>query len=54
MFTTYLNTRNGTGGDLGPEGLAFVPAKDSPNGKPLLIVGKQISGTTAGLQINLH
>jgi len=40
-------------GDLGPEGLAFVPAKQSPNGKPLLIVGNEVSGTTAVLQLNL-
>ena len=40
-------------GDLGPEGLAFVPAKDSPNGKPLLLVGNEVSGSTAILQLNL-
>jgi flagellum-specific ATP synthase len=39
--------------DLGPEGLVFVPAKQSPNGKPLLIVGNEVSGTTAVLQLNL-
>jgi hypothetical protein len=42
-----------TVGDLGPEGLVFVPAKDSPNGKPLLIVGNEVSGTTAVMQLNL-
>jgi hypothetical protein len=39
-------TPNPAAGDLGPEGLAFVPAADSPNGKPLLIVGNEISGST--------
>lgn len=53
-FTTYINTRNGGTGDLGPEGLAFIEAKDSPNGKPLLVVGNELSGTTAVLQINLQ
>ncbi len=53
VYVTYLNTREGTGGDRGPEGLAFVSAKDSPNGKPLLIVGNETSGTTAVLQLNL-
>ncbi|MBL8328771.1 MAG: choice-of-anchor I family protein [Rubrivivax sp.] len=52
-FVTYLNTRNGTTGDLGPEGLLLIPAAQSPNGKPLLIVGNEQSGTTAVLQINL-
>lgn len=58
----YLNTRDewltdpvdlATAGDLGPEGLSFVPASQSPNGKPLLIVGNEVSGSTAVLQLNL-
>lgn len=60
----YLNTRDewttqpgaanlATTGDLGPEGLAFIPAAQSPNGKPLLVVGNEVSGTTAVLQLNL-
>ena len=40
-------------GDLGPEGLAFIPAKASPNGKPLLVVGNEVSGSTAVFQLNL-
>ena len=52
-FVTYLNTRNGATGDLGPEGLTFIPANKSPNNKPLLVVGNEVSGTTAILQINL-
>ncbi len=59
----YLNTRDewlthppelATAGDLGPEGLVFIPAKDSPNGKPLLVVGNEVSGSTAVLQLNLR
>lgn len=53
MYVTYLNTRTGSTGDLGPEGLTFVAADKSPNGKPLLVVANEISGTTAVLQINL-
>jgi DNA-binding beta-propeller fold protein YncE len=60
----YLNTREdwitedpslvlANVGDLGPEGLVFVPADASPNGKPLLIVGNEVSGTTSVLQLNL-
>jgi hypothetical protein len=37
---------NPAAGDLGPEGLKFVPARDAPRGKPLLIVGNEVSGTT--------
>ena len=36
----------GAAGDLAPEGMAFVSAEDSPNGKPLVIVGNEVSGTT--------
>lgn len=57
-FVDYFNSRSdwstedvetvlGTAGDLGPEGLKFVPASKSPNGLPLLIVGNEVSGTTS-------
>ncbi len=52
-FVTYLNTRDGVLGDRGPEGLAFIKAGDSPNGKPLLLIGNEVSGTTAVFQLNL-
>ena len=52
-FVTYFNSRTGATGDRGPEGLVFVPAIKSPNGKPLLIMGHEVSGTTTVLQLNL-
>lgn len=42
---------NPAAGDLGPEGLEFVPAWASPNGRALLIVGNEISGTTTIWQV---
>ena len=58
-FVTYVNNRDFSvgydeddvaattqAGDLGPEGLAFVPAADSPTDNALLIAGNEVSGTT--------
>jgi len=38
-------------GDLGPEGLTFVPAGQSPSGKALLIVSNEVSSTTTIWQV---
>ena len=37
--------------DLGPEGLTFVSADDSPNGIPLLLVANEVSGTVTIFQV---
>jgi 2',3'-cyclic-nucleotide 2'-phosphodiesterase/3'-nucleotidase/5'-nucleotidase len=66
IFITYANNRNfgvdaqleddstnPAVGDLGPEGLAFIPAPLSPSHKDLLVVGNEISGTTTIYEIGV-
>jgi hypothetical protein len=62
-FVQYVNNRDvsvdnttleaGGAGDLGPEGMSFVAAEDSPSGQPMLIVGNEVSGTTTFYNIDV-
>ncbi len=61
QFVTYLNNRDftgdaatGTAGDLGPEGITFIPARQSPDGHPMLAVANEVSGTTTLYRIEDH
>ena len=38
--------------DIGPEGMVFISAGDSPNGQPLLVVASEVSGTTTVYQVD--
>jgi hypothetical protein len=49
-FVDYYKT--GVEGDISAEGMKFVPATDSPNGKNLLLVAYEVSGSTVVYEIN--
>lgn len=61
-FESYINNRDfsvddvsqGGAGDLGPEGLAFVPWYKSPNWRSLVIVGSEVSGTTTIYEVGFN
>lgn len=48
IFEKYINNRTlGTtaGGDLGPEGIIYIAANDSPTGKGLVVLSNEVSST---------
>ena len=50
VFVQYVNDRlEGAPElrDLGPEGMEFIPAKDSPSREPLLILTSEVSNTVS-------
>jgi hypothetical protein len=47
IFIQYIVTA----GDIAPEGLKFISAADSPNGKPLLAVANEVSTTVSFYEI---
>lgn len=49
VFNSYHVASNA---DVSPEGLKFIPAADSPNGKDLLLVANEVSNTTSIYTVN--
>jgi len=57
-FVDYVNNRgwqapvpSRAAGDLGTEGVTFVPADQSPTGGPLLLTANEVSGTTTAFAV---
>jgi hypothetical protein len=60
VFLGYVNNRNfeadpesPDAGDLGTEGMIFMPANRSPNKCPLVVAAHEISGTTTVFKVNV-
>ena len=57
VWFDYINTRDfsqsdlAAMGDLGPEGICAVEAKDSPTGRPLIFTANEVSGTIAVFEL---
>lgn len=58
-FVQYINNRDFSGypeadtaGDLGPEGISFISAEQSPINMPLLVVSNEVSGSTTVYKIS--
>jgi Secretion system C-terminal sorting domain/Lamin Tail Domain/Putative metal-binding motif len=57
VFVQYINNRTTTGTagpDLGPEGILFISATESPNGQPLIALSNEISGSISFYQIGVN
>ena len=54
VFQSWANNRiygaGPVGPDSGPEGVVFAPSTSSPTGRPLLLVGNEISGTVTAYE----
>jgi hypothetical protein len=64
-FVTYENNRDfavsvedggdlAEAGDLGPEDVTFIPAKDSPGWTPLVAMANEVSGTTTLFRVTVR
>jgi hypothetical protein len=55
QFVQWINTRTTgvVGGDLGAEGIIFIPKNESPNKRDLLVVSNEVSGSISVFQIDI-
>lgn len=58
QFVNYTNKRDFTASNVldtftGPEGIDFIPASDSPTGRPLLLVAYEVGGRVGVLELNV-
>jgi len=47
-FVKYIKAESS---DISPEGMKFIPASTSPNGKDLLLVSFEMSGSTVVYEV---
>lgn len=50
IFEMYINNRDlgdDEGGDLGPEGIIYIPANESPTNKGLVVLSNEVSATVS-------
>ena len=54
-FISYQNPigEDGNAIDIGPEGLTFISAEDSPNGQPALVVTNEVSNSTTIFNVDI-
>jgi hypothetical protein len=54
VFVGYSNNRtlNGSGPDLGAEGIIYISSNDSPNGKDIVILANEVSSTLSVFEVN--
>jgi hypothetical protein len=55
VFVDYSNSRNLTtyGGDNGPEGIEFIDAATSPDGRYYIVIANEISGTISTYRLDI-